>query len=231
MKHLVLAAALCAGLAGSAQAANLVTFSQSSGSNTLTATVNGADTQTTLTVTDAAVSIGSLVSGPPPATVFLDLSATSTDAATTLGAAVIQHYNGSFCLTSGTGCGGVNVLSGTFTDAAFGALGGPGLTVNVNDPPDTLSLTSALIPAADLVPPTAFSLGFTNLDPALAIIGTTLAPFTASFAGTVSASVEPVNEPATLALLGFGLVALAAVSRRRRGPMPTVPWPWDISPE
>lgn len=213
MKSLTLAALLCL-TAAPAWAGNIVTFAQTSGVNTLTATVNGADTQTTLTVTDAAVTIGSLVSGPPPATVFLDFSAHSIDPAATLGSAVIQHYSGSFCLSSGTGCTGVDVLSGTFTDAAFGGLGGPGLTVNVNDPPDTLSLSSSLIPVADLVPPTAFSLGFTNLDPLLAILGSTLAPFTASFAGTVSAS--KVSEPATLALLGLALIAMGAARAKIR---------------
>lgn len=218
MSKLLTATALGAALAvaSAAHAANIVTFSQTSGLNTLTATVNGADTQTTLTVTDAAVTIGSLVSGPPPASVFLDLSATSIDPATTLATVAIQHYSGSFCLSSGPGCTGVDVLSGSFTDAAFGALGGPGLTVNVNDPPDTLSLSSSLIPAADLVPPNAFSLAFTNLDPALAIVGSTLAPFTASFAGTVSASAR-VSEPAPLAILGLALLGLAGFYRRRAG--------------
>lgn len=218
MSKLLTATALGAALAvaSAAHAANIVTFSQTSGLNTLTATVNGTDTQTTLTVTDAAVTIGSLVSGPPPASVFLDLSATSIDPATTLATIAIQHYSGSFCLSSGPGCTGVDVLSGSFTDAAFGALGGPGLTVNVNDPPDTLSLSSSLIPAADLVPPNAFSLAFTNLDPALAIVGSTLAPFTASFAGTVSASAR-VSEPAPLAILGLALLGLAGFYRRRAG--------------
>lgn len=231
MKHLVLAAALCAGLAGSAQAANISTFAQTSGTNTLTATVNGADTVTTLTVDSATIDISQLVSGGAPLSAFFSLDATSVDAAATVGGAVLQHYDGTFCLTSAAGCSGTNILSGTFSDAAFGALGGPGLVVNANDPPDTLALTSAVIPAADLVPPSALSLGFTNVDPDLAILGSTIAPLTASFAGTVSASVAEVREPATLALLGVGLLALAAVSRRRRGPMPTIPWPWDVSPE
>lgn len=227
MRHLALAAVvLCAGLAGSAaQAANISTFAQTADANTLTATVNGADTQTTLTVDSAAIDISQLVSGGAPLAAFFSLSATSFDAAASVGGAVLQHYNGTFCLTSGAGCGGVDILSGTFTDAAFGALGGPGLVVNANDPPDTLSLSSAVIPASELVPPSALSLGFTNLDPDLTIIGSTIAPLTASFAGTVSASAEELGEPANLALLGFGLVALAAVRRRRM-----IPWPWDIRP-
>lgn len=199
-----------------ANAANISAFAQTSGSNTLTATVNGADTQTTLTVNSATIDISQLISGGAPLSAFFSLNATSIDAATTVGGAVLQHYDGSFCLTSGAGCSGTNILSGNFTDAAFGALGGPGLVVNANDPPDTLTLTSDVIAAADLVPPSALSLGFTNIIPDLAIIGSTIAPLTASFAGTVSASVAEVNEPATLGILGLGLLAAFGLSRKSR---------------
>lgn len=200
--------------AAEANAANIAAFSQTSGSNTVVATVNGADTQTTLTITDASISIGQFLTNPvlPPAE--FSLSATSIDAAQTIAGAVVQHYSGTFCITSGPGCTGTNLLSGTFTDAAFGGLGGPGLVVNVNNPPDTLTLTSSILPPADLNPPSSFSLGFTNLTPNLAIVGTTIAPFTASFAGTVSANSVEAMEPGTLALLGVGMLGLAMVRRR-----------------
>ena len=213
MKALLLAGVVVF-TAAPAYAANIAAFSQTSGSNTVTATTNGAQTQTTLTITDASLSIGQFLSNPvlPPAE--FSLSATSNDAATPFLGAVIQHYDGTFCITSGPGCTGTNILSGAFSDAAFGALGGPGLVVNVNNPPDALTLTSDILPAADLNPPSSFSLGFTNLTPNLAIVGTTIAPFTASFAGTVSANAVEAVEPGTLALLGVGMLGLAYVRRR-----------------
>ena len=214
MRTALLAATVLTAMAGAANAANIVALSQTSGSNTVVATTNGAQTQTTLVIDDAAVNIGQLIAGAPPATVFVSMTATSNDAATPFLGAVIQHYDGTFCITSAINCGGINVLSGTFSDAAFGGLGGPGLTVNVNNPPDTLVLTSGIIPASDLAAPNAMSLGFTNLSPALAIVGTTIAPFTAAFAGTVSASVVEAPEPLSLALLGTGLLGLAVVRRR-----------------
>ena len=217
MKSVLFAGVALLGVAGVADAANVVTFSQTSGANTLTATVNGAQTQTTLTIDDAAISIGQLIAGAPPATVFVSLNAVSNDAAVPILGAVIQHFDGHFCVSSAINCGGVNVLSGVFSDAAFGALSGPGLTVNVNNPPDTLTLASDIIPASDLASPNAMSLGFTNLVPGLHISGTTIGPFSASFAGTVSASVVEVPEPFSIVLLGVGLLGLSAARRQRRG--------------
>lgn len=210
---LLLASAALLGLVAPANATQIVVFGQTSAAGTVHATTNGADTQTTLTVTNAAVQISQLFGGAPGPADF-DLSATSIDAAQAVGGAVIQHYSGSFKLFLGP----LDILSGTFTDAAFGAGGGPGLTVNVNDPPDTLALTSAVIPAKDLLPPGALSLAFTDLSPALAILGQTIAPFTAAFAGDVSAT--PAVEPGALAVLGVGLLGLCVVRVRRRSVPP-----------
>lgn len=195
------------GLTSPAEATQITAFGQTSGSNTVDATVNAADTVTTISITDALVNLTQLLVPGPMTGLDFDMTATSIDAVTMVGATgLLQHYNGTFCIATGPGCTGTDVLSGSFTDAAFGAGGGPGLVVNVNNPPDTLSLSSAIIPASDLIAPNAFSVGFSNLTPGLGTIGTTIAPFTASFAGTVSASVRAIPEPSSI---GFAFVSLA----------------------
>lgn len=214
MRALLLAGAIAFAPAA-AGAVQIAAFGQTSGVNTLSATVNGADTQTTLTVTNAIVDLTQFLSGPLSGLDF-DLSATSVDAAQSVASAVIQHFSGTFCITTAINCGGTNVLSGDFVDAAFGAIGGVGLVVNVNNPPDQLTLTSDLLSASQLTAPNTLDLSLSNLVPKLAILGETIAPFSASFAGTVSASATPAPEPASLALLGCGLVGLSAIRRRSR---------------
>ena len=197
-------------LAPAANAALITSLAQESGTNTVTAT----DDTVTTTISIASGTLVTLGGGIfNVAGASFQLSATSIDTAIDIGGEIIQHYSGSFCVSSVAGCGG-NFLSGTFTDAAFGATGGPGLTVQVSNPPEQLVLTSNVVPASDLLPPSSFNLTFVNLSTPLTIDGGTIGAFDASFTGDVSASAAP--EPASLGLLGVGLLGLGMVTAKRR---------------
>jgi hypothetical protein len=214
MKHALLAATALLGFTApyAAQATLITSLAQESLNNTVTATDNG-------TVTNINIPAGTLVTLGGGifnvAGASFELSAASIDPAVLFVGNIIQHYSGTFCVSSVAGCGG-NFLSGTFTDAAFGANGGPGLTVNVSNPPESLTLTSNVIPASELVPPSSFNLTFVNLAPLLHLDGTTIGAFTASFTGDVSASAVPAGEPMGLAVLGVGLLGLGVVRARAR---------------
>lgn len=189
-------------------------FGQTSGNNTTTATVDALDTTTTIQITDAAVQFTQLLGQITPIDADLDLTATSIDAVQGVGAALLQHYSGTFCITSAAGCGGINFLSGTFTDAAFGLATGSQLSVNVSNPPDTLAFTSGVIPASQLAAPNSITFAFSNVTPGLSQLGTTIAPFTASVAGDADASTVP--EPSSLVMLGVALLGLSYVRSLRR---------------
>jgi len=125
---IVFLAAVLAGtvLSGAAKAVPVVQFSQVGDANTVIATDNG--TTTTITATNATENVSQDIGGYLGGA-FLNLTATSVDAAISFGTAVAQHFSGTFSLTSQPGGGGINILSGVFSDAALGAGPALGLTI------------------------------------------------------------------------------------------------------
>lgn len=210
---IVLGAIVSAVMAVPAHAALIAAFSQNpSLTPTVTATDNGSATHIVIDDVSTNVSTGAFTGS-----VLFSLDANSIDPVTNLGGvALLQHYSGTFCFSGAADCGGTNFLSGVFSDAAFGGIGGPGLVLNVNNPPDQLALTSDVVPSNELGAPNTFSLTFADLNPVLHQNGTTIAGFTADYSGTVSSSAVNTIEPGSIAILGTALIGLGMVRLRKR---------------
>jgi PEP-CTERM motif len=196
----------------SAQAGTILVFGQKGTSDNFTATNNGSTGLaggTTLSAVDIGVTITGIDNAVPLSAsypdAFFNLSATSVSNAALDGSGrITEEFTGWFSITSLSGGGGTNYLSGTFSDAVFGS--GTGLTMTASGPSGVPTFTSAVI--GELAQSRAISLSFANVTPAAAVTAEmTLGAFTSSVSGNFSAT----PEPASLVLLGMGVTALFAV--------------------
>ena len=148
---LIAAGVLAFSFAGGAWADEILAYGQTSGSNTVTGTENGTNTQTTVSFTDVAVEVTEYAGPGALFAALMDFTGTSTNAATNVGGVGgtdSQNYSGTFCISQLAGCTGTIYLDGSYIDTLSGKDGGSSLTFDASTPPPTDVLFASTVLSA-----------------------------------------------------------------------------------
>lgn len=215
------------GMSSSAQADLILTFGQTSNSNTVSASggtqITGANVAVDITQIHPSAGLSTPLSG------FLNFSLQSSGPAATMagGTVFAQQYTGNFSITGLANGGGTNYLSSNSVNGFL--MGGTSSPSSLNFIANDNSLSSDVIVPLSI--PTGISLSLANIqatnsnDPPSNILANgTVVPFTASVSGTFSATASqqptastPVPEPSFMGMIGVGGIGwVIRVCRRRR---------------
>jgi hypothetical protein len=196
-------------LGPAAHAAPLLTFGQVSSGDTVTATVNASNTQTTVLATNVPVTVTGYVGGGAPFAATFNMDLTSSGPIQSIGGILTQDFGG----TASWMGAGMGYLSATFMDTLFAISGSSALAISASQPPGTVAFTSSVLPASDFTDPLALSFSFADVTPPAMALGTTLEPFVATISGTSSVGGTPMPEPLTLGLFGMGALGVYVAKR------------------
>ena len=194
-----------------ANAADIVTATDSGGVTTLVTNIGNADgfgVSIPVTVTN-------FLGNPfPPIPVYETyVGVHSVGPATISGTTISQVYSGEIQFTSGPGGVGANYLTVVFSGATFsGSVGGGSATMSASEPSTSVVFTS------DFAPPPPFglnamALGISGISPALGIAGGSVASYTAQNAGGFSTSIP---EPGTITMASMAIVFGTLTYGRKR---------------
>lgn len=169
-------------------------------------------TTTTLTATDLSITITQLGAATESLSAYFDFSATNVTAAVKVGGTILENFDGTFGIYSGTGKTGTDYLSGTFGDIITGSGSALSFSASTSGAASYLTFNSDVL--GPLGSPLGMALSFTNVSPGASVLDTTMNTFTSNVAGNFSANSVP--EPSSVILLGVAAGLGGVVFLRRR---------------